>query len=171
MVLHRAHQHIEHSSFRRLADYLLPGDLLVLNDSRVIPARLRGRKADGGGAIEVLLLEHPETDPLADRRLPGLAQRQAVVRALLGTAQVDRGRRFVRHPEPDDLLHTLEVGTFSGEDHERYAAKLDNLRDLAASDDEDIARLGRRGIDIYEPLLKEALAQARRAAVRGTRDY
>ncbi|HET6167656.1 MAG TPA: hypothetical protein VFE07_12580, partial [Marmoricola sp.] len=74
-------------------------------------------------------------------------------------------------PEPDDLLHTLEVGSFSGEEHERYAAKLDNLRDLATSDDEDIARLGRRGVEIYEPLLKEALAKARRAAVRGTRDY
>lgn len=74
-------------------------------------------------------------------------------------------------PEPDDLLHTLEVGSFSGEDHERYAAKLDNLRDLANSDDEDIALLGQRGIEIYEPLLKEALVEARRAAVRGIRDY
>ena len=74
-------------------------------------------------------------------------------------------------PESDDLLHTLEVGSFSGEDHERYAAKLDTLRDLTVSDDEDIARLGRRGIEIYEPLLKEALVKARRAAVRGIRDY
>jgi hypothetical protein len=39
------------------------------------------------------------------------------------------------------------------------------------SDDEDIARLGRRGIEVYEPLLKEALVKARRAAVRGIRDY
>jgi len=74
-------------------------------------------------------------------------------------------------PEPDDLLHTLEVGSFAGEDHERYAANLDNLRDLANSDAEDIARLGRRGIEIYEPLLKKALVEARRAAVRGIRDY
>ncbi|KQW44984.1 hypothetical protein ASC77_19545 [Nocardioides sp. Root1257] len=103
------------------------------------------------------------------------------VRRLLGALQFQFGPRYSLdtlatmlrplNPDPDDLLHTLEVGTFSGEDHERYAAKLDNLRDLATSDDEDIARLGRRGIEIYEPLLKEALAQARRAAVRGTRDY
>jgi hypothetical protein len=75
------------------------------------------------------------------------------------------------NPEPDELLHTLEVGTFSGEDHERHAAKLESLRDLATSEDEDIARLGRRGIEIYEPLLREALINARRAAVRGASDY
>ena len=103
------------------------------------------------------------------------------VRKLLGALQFQFGHRFPLDtlatmlrplsPEPDDLLHTLEVGTFTGEDHERHAAKLDNLRDLVTSDDEDIARLGRRGIEIYEPLLKEALVKARRAAVRGTRDY
>lgn len=103
------------------------------------------------------------------------------VRDLLGALQFQFGYRYPLDtlatmlrplsPEPDDLLHTLEVGSFSGEDHERYAAKLDNLRDLANSDAEDIARLGRRGIEIYEPLLKEALVEARRAAVRGIRDY
>ncbi|TFE78032.1 hypothetical protein [Micrococcus aloeverae] len=103
------------------------------------------------------------------------------VRNLLGALQFQFGHRYPLdtlatmlrplRPEPDDLLYTLEVGTFTGEDHERYAAKLDNLRDLANSDDEDIALLGQRGIEIYEPLLKEALVKARRAAVRGTRDY
>ncbi|MBG6185193.1 hypothetical protein IWX65_003172 [Arthrobacter sp. CAN_A214] len=102
-------------------------------------------------------------------------------RDLLGALQFQFGHRYPLdtlatmlrplNPESDDLLHTLEVGTFSGEDHERYAAKLDTLRDLIASDDEDIVRLGRRGIEIYEPLLKEALVKARRAAVRGIRDY
>ena len=103
------------------------------------------------------------------------------VRQLLGALQFQFGHRFPLDtlatmlrpldPEPDDLLHTLEVGSFSGEDHERYAATLDKLRELAASEDPDIARLGQRGIEIYEPLLKDALARARRAAVRGTRDY
>lgn len=103
------------------------------------------------------------------------------VRDLLGALRFQFGHRYPLdtlasmlrplNPEPDELLQTLEVGTFSGEDHERHAAKLDNLRDLATSEDEDIARLGRRGIEIYEPLLKEALVKARRAAVRGARDY
>jgi hypothetical protein len=74
-------------------------------------------------------------------------------------------------PEPDDLLHTLELGSLVGEDHERYAATLDNLRNLAISVDEDLARLGRRGIAIYQPLLTEALIKARRAAVRGIYNY
>lgn len=101
------------------------------------------------------------------------------VRDLLGALQFQFGHRFPLDtlatmlrplsPESDDLLGTLEVGSFSGEDHERYAAKLDNLRDLATSKDEDIARLGRRGIEVYEPLLREALVKARRKAVRGFR--
>lgn len=74
------------------------------------------------------------------------------------------------NPESDDLLRTLEVGTLIGEDHERFAVKLNDLRDLASSSDADVARLGRRGMEIYEPLLKEALVKARRAAVRGISD-
>ena len=103
------------------------------------------------------------------------------VRDLLGALQFQFGHRYPLdtlatmlrplNPESDDLLNTLEVGSFSGEAHERYAAKLDTLRNLTVSDDEDIARLGRRGIEVYEPLLKEALVKARRAAVRGIRDY
>jgi S-adenosylmethionine:tRNA ribosyltransferase-isomerase len=44
------------SSIARLVDWLSAGDLLVVNNSRVIPARLRGRRAPGGGSVEVLLL-------------------------------------------------------------------------------------------------------------------
>lgn len=48
---------ITHKIFRDIVDDLLPGDLLVVNDSRVIPARLYGIKENTGGAIEFLLLE------------------------------------------------------------------------------------------------------------------
>jgi S-adenosylmethionine:tRNA ribosyltransferase-isomerase len=54
MVLHRQTGYIEHRSFRDILDYLESGDTLVFNDSRVIPARLLGRK--GEGDVEVLLL-------------------------------------------------------------------------------------------------------------------
>lgn len=60
LVLHRASGAIEHRQFRDIGQYLAPGDRLVANRSRVIPARLRGRKASGG-AVEVLLL-HPLAD-------------------------------------------------------------------------------------------------------------
>jgi S-adenosylmethionine:tRNA ribosyltransferase-isomerase len=47
---------VEHHTFRDLPDLLIPGDLLVLNDSRVIPARVCGKRVPGGGAAEILLL-------------------------------------------------------------------------------------------------------------------
>jgi S-adenosylmethionine:tRNA ribosyltransferase-isomerase len=56
MVVHRATGRIEHRTFRDISEYLRPGDLLVLNQTRVIPARLFGRKADTGGKVELLLL-------------------------------------------------------------------------------------------------------------------
>ena len=55
LVLHRAEGRIEHRTFRDIGDYLHAGDLLVANDSRVIPARLHGRKTTGG-AVEIFLL-------------------------------------------------------------------------------------------------------------------
>ena len=55
MVLDRARQSIEHKHFYDLVDYLFPGDLLVVNDTKVIPANLVGRKAEGRAKVEVLL--------------------------------------------------------------------------------------------------------------------
>jgi len=55
LVLHRASGLIEHCTFREIGNYLRHGDLLVGNNSRVIPARLHGRK-ETGGAVEVFLL-------------------------------------------------------------------------------------------------------------------
>ena len=56
LVVHRDTQALEHRIFRNIVEYLRPGDLLVANQSRVIPARLRGVKAGSGGQIELLLL-------------------------------------------------------------------------------------------------------------------
>jgi len=55
MVLHQGNGSIEHRHFFEIVDFLKPGDVLVLNDSRVIPARLRGQR-EGGGKAEILLL-------------------------------------------------------------------------------------------------------------------
>ena len=57
MIVHRSTGHIEHRRFYELGDYLQPGDLLVANESRVLPARLFGRKLPAGGRVEVLLLK------------------------------------------------------------------------------------------------------------------
>jgi S-adenosylmethionine:tRNA ribosyltransferase-isomerase len=50
-----------HRIFRDLGGYLDPGDLLVLNETRVIPARLKGKKIPTGGRVEILLLRRIET--------------------------------------------------------------------------------------------------------------
>jgi S-adenosylmethionine:tRNA ribosyltransferase-isomerase len=56
LVIDRARESIDHRSFREIIEYLNPGDTLVMNDSRVIPARLIGRK-DTGASVEALLIE------------------------------------------------------------------------------------------------------------------
>ena len=65
LVLHRASGEIEHRHFYDILDYLNPGDLLVANHTRVMPARLIGRKHATGGLAEVLMLRRREDlDPL-----------------------------------------------------------------------------------------------------------
>lgn len=59
MVLNRKDQTIEHRLFKDIIDYLYPGDVLVINDTKVLPANIVGRKADGSAKIEVLLVSHP----------------------------------------------------------------------------------------------------------------
>ncbi len=59
MVLHREPQTIAHQTFSDILDYFQPGDVLVANNSRVIPARLYGRKTTGG-QVEILLLSQLE---------------------------------------------------------------------------------------------------------------
>ena len=60
MVLSRKDGNMEHRYFYEVGDYLRSGDILVCNDSRVIPARLLGRKVDGGAKVELLLLRKLE---------------------------------------------------------------------------------------------------------------
>jgi len=56
LVIHRESGTIEHRVFQDLVNYLRPGDVLIANDSRVLPARLYGRKSPSGGRVELLLL-------------------------------------------------------------------------------------------------------------------
>ena len=62
LVLHRENDALEHRSFKDLAGYLSLGDVLVLNNSRVIPARLRAVNAVTGGQFEILLLQQTEVN-------------------------------------------------------------------------------------------------------------
>ena len=62
MVLNKEEQTIEHKTFKDILDYLKPGDCLVRNNTKVIPARLYGIKEDTGVNVEFLLLNRIEGD-------------------------------------------------------------------------------------------------------------
>ena len=64
LVLHREDGAVEHRIFRDIIDYLEPGDVLVANKTRVMPARLIGRKPTGGAAETLLLNRREDVDPL-----------------------------------------------------------------------------------------------------------
>jgi len=104
MVVHRATGTIEHRMFRDVTDYLRPDDLLVLNDTKVIPARVY---SDDGG-IELLCLDRPS--PLEWRCLvrPGKKMkpgRTVTVGGITGTVAMvyENGDRLLRWDAPVDL--------------------------------------------------------------------
>ena len=70
MVLDRKTESIDHKIFRDVIDYLEPGDCLVINDTKVIPARLYGKK-DTGANVEFLLLKRIEGDDWEAMVRPG----------------------------------------------------------------------------------------------------
>jgi S-adenosylmethionine:tRNA ribosyltransferase-isomerase len=104
MVLERATGMIHHRKFRELPLFLNPQDLLVLNDSRVIPARLR----DDSGAIELLLLEQRDPHHWTSMVRPGRKMRAGAVVATAGTTAtvleiLQDGTRLLRFDAPPDL--------------------------------------------------------------------
>ena len=70
MVLPRHAGAIQHTSFARLGDHLRSGDLLVLNDTRVFPARLIGHRVPSGGVVECLLLRKISGRPDPESQIP-----------------------------------------------------------------------------------------------------
>lgn len=80
MVLERQGGRITHTIFREIGSYLRAGDVLVLNETRVIPARLHARKLPSGGRVEILLLRQVQAD---------------VWEALVGGKGLKEGRRIV----------------------------------------------------------------------------
>ena len=62
MILHKKTGELEHRIFKDLGEYLRPGDCLVLNDTRVIPARIYGVKEETGAVVEFLLVSQKEND-------------------------------------------------------------------------------------------------------------
>ncbi|MGD8623786.1 MAG: tRNA preQ1(34) S-adenosylmethionine ribosyltransferase-isomerase QueA [Anaerolineae bacterium] len=121
MVVHRDTGRIEHRVFAQVAEYLRPGDLLVLNQTRVIPARLFGRKAKTGGKVELLLLDRRDERtwealvrgkhlrPGITVELGGQAEAPPRARAEI-VAVTESGGRLLRFDQPiEPLLDDLGV--------------------------------------------------------------
>jgi S-adenosylmethionine:tRNA ribosyltransferase-isomerase len=62
LVVNRESGELQHKNFSDIVEYINPGDLLIANDTKVIPARLIGRRADSGGKVEVFLLHRQSSD-------------------------------------------------------------------------------------------------------------
>ncbi len=103
MVVDRKDGRIEHRTFNEIGEFLAAGDLLTVNDTRVVPARLRGRRARSGGAVEILLVK-PAPDGAWEalvspgRRLaPGSVVEVGKARVPLEIGErLPEGRRLVR---------------------------------------------------------------------------
>ncbi|MBQ7515280.1 MAG: tRNA preQ1(34) S-adenosylmethionine ribosyltransferase-isomerase QueA [Schwartzia sp.] len=78
MVLDPATETIRHHHFFELQDFLTPGDTLIFNDTRVMPARLIGHRDPGGGRVEVFLLRRVEGDTWETLVKPGKKARPGV---------------------------------------------------------------------------------------------
>ena len=83
LVLDRPSRQVEHRMFTDFPAFLKPGDVLVLNNSRVIPARLRAIKPNSGGAVEVLLVEEVAPNDWWVMLKPGKRVRPGTVLQLL----------------------------------------------------------------------------------------
>ena len=103
LVLEKETGKTEHHVFRDILQYLVPGDCLVLNNTKVIPARLLGTKEETGAAVEVLLLKRKEKDVWETLVKPGKKMRPGARisfgRGLLKAEVLDvveEGNRLVR---------------------------------------------------------------------------
>lgn len=103
-VVNRSSGAFEHRRFYEVGDYLSPGDLMVINETRVIPARIHARK-DTGGMVELLLLRR-ETDCVWEALVGGkrmVAGRKLVVTDGLRAeveSELEGSRRLIRFSEP-----------------------------------------------------------------------
>lgn len=116
LVVHRQSGTIEHRQFRDIVEYVAPHDMIVLNDTRVMPCRLRGRKLTGGAVEAMLLKKLPDgawealVKP-ARRLSPGTPidfgpRLQAVMEG-----EVNEGTRAIRlQPDGDEQTVLHEVG-------------------------------------------------------------
>lgn len=146
LVLHRRSNRMEHRRFVDLPEYLRPGDVLIVNDTKVIPARLFGTFEDGK-SVEILLVRPVEDqcwEALVKPAKPARLGRQLILACgrltVTVAAQGIHGRRILRLPADVDLraiLHSYGVMPLPP-----YIKRSGERR--AASGEKDMDRLGAR---------------------------
>lgn len=171
MTLNKRSGEVGHHTFSDLIDYLSEGDTLILNDTRVIPARLFGVKPDTGAKVEFLLLKEIEPDVWEVLVRPGKKVRPGMTVSFgegLLTGEVldvtDEGGRIVRFSyeglfyEVLDQLGQMPLPpyiTAQLDDQERYQTVFSKHRGSAAAptaglhfSEEYLARIRNKGVDI-----------------------
>lgn len=184
LVLDKKSGGIKHRSFRDIREYLREGDCLVLNNTRVIPARLLGIKKETGGAVELLLLKRLSADRWETLVRPGKKLREGACvsfgdGALTGEIEevLPDGNRIVRFffegifeeildrlgqmPLPPYITHTLG-------DRERYQTVYAKYDGSAAAPTaglhftkELLSELREMGVEIVEVTLHVGLGTFR----------
>lgn len=177
LVVHRAEDRMEHRHFYDIVEYLRPGDVLVANETRVIPARLQAFKAPSGGRVELLLLSR-HNDLLWEALVKGrrvaeghrLELRDQGGRALVAAtveAVTPSGGRLLRFEAPiDTLVDQLGATPLPPyihrplDDPERYQTVYARVRGSAAAPTaglhftpELMARVGEMGVEWVSVLL------------------
>ena len=115
LVLDKENGQIEHKHFYDIIDYLNPGDLLVCNDSRVLPARIFGIKDNTGARVEFLLLKQVGTNRWETLCKPGKKAREGakfsfgggILRATIAQVK-DDGNRVVEFECEENFFTTLD---------------------------------------------------------------
>lgn len=108
LVLDRASSRIEHRRFRDIGEYLHPGDVLVFNQTRVIPARLHGYKVPTGGRIEFLLLRR-EGDQTWRGLVGGKRVRAGARLVFEGPGEVSIGGEVIREGEKAERVIRFDM--------------------------------------------------------------
>ncbi len=194
MVVDKETGIIKHRIFKDIIEYLNPGDCLVLNDTRVIPARLLGEKEGTGGKIEFVLLKNAGGDIWEVILKPGKRARPGA-RFVFGNGElkaeiidvVDEGNRLVRF-EYDGIFEQIldKVGIMplppyiskKLEDKERYQTVYSKHKGSAAAPTaglhftkEFLEQIKRKGIEIAYVTLHVGLGTFRPVKVENILDH
>ena len=184
LVLDKKTGETQHHTFREIVNYLNPGDCLVINDTKVIPARLIGAKEETGAKIEVLLLKRKQNDVWETLVKPGRKAKPGT-RISFGDGLlkgevidvVDEGNRLIRF-EYDGIFEEIldQLGqmplppyiTHQLKDKDRYNTVYAAHEGSAAAPTaglhftpELLEEIGRKGVDIARVTLHVGLGTFR----------